>query len=51
MESIQNGIETALAKSPLVVRVCLVVLATAVTAMLAMDAGESLGKALYYFTH
>jgi hypothetical protein len=51
MESIQTRIETALANASPAVRVGLVVIAIAVVAGLAMLAGTSLGKALYYFTH
>lgn len=51
MESILNRVEAALANSPLAVRVSLIVFATAITMMLAMHAGMSLGRALYYLTH
>jgi hypothetical protein len=51
MESIQNRIETALAGISPAVRIGLTAIMTAVVLVLSMDAGTSLGKALYYLTH
>jgi len=51
MKSIQDVIETALASTSPFVRICLTLAVTAATMMLAMHAGTSIGKALYYLTH
>lgn len=51
MDPIQDFIETALANTSSAVRVCLTVLVTVVTLILAMHVGMSLGKALYFLTH
>lgn len=51
MVCIQSYMEDVLAGISPTVRTCLVVIATAVTAVLVMYVGVSLGKLLYYITH
>lgn len=51
MKALVFCVESALANSPVAVRVVVIVLASLVVFAIAVHAGTSMGRALYYLSH